>query len=293
MARYAASNSLLGQNTQQSEQSGQAQVSQSNTQQNSTSQGVSTTSGSSSGREVFNTDYLDPVARKALNDLIGQLSSGGTPEQRQFLEQRLNEIVTNQDIRGQYSQANAFAQAQGAANSALSKSLQATLPQIAASVDAAGTSGSSFSGLLTQQAAADAAAMAAELGLQSSVQYGQIQAGLSGVLEQLTRTDSDPIVNSLLQALNIAKGASESGSKTSSGSSSSTTVSSEVGSVNTQQNQSVVSASSSKGSTSTTPNTKTSSNNFTAGLNTPSSNRSKLTQSAAFKPGKTSYSQFG
>lgn len=286
--------SALNQNTTTAENFNKNVTSQSNAQQNSVTNSVSNTQGSSSGREVFNADYLDPVARKALNDLIGQLSQGGTPEQRAAMEQRLNEIVANQGIRNQYSQGNAFAQAQGAANSALAKSLQATMPQIAASVDAAGVSGSSFSGLLTQQAAADAAAMAAELGLQTSVQYGQIQAGLSGVLEQLTRTDADPIVNSLLQALNIAKGATESGSKTSSSSTSSTTVGTETASVNTQQFGKEKTTGSGVTTLTNTPNKKTTTanNNYT-GLSTPSSNRSSLTQSAAFKPGKTSYSQFG
>lgn len=294
MARYSATAGLMGQTTNEQQSQAQVGISNTNTQQQQTTSGVSNTSGSSSSRETVNMDYLDPVARKALNDLINTLSQGGTPEQRAQMEQRLNEIVTNQNIRGQYSQANAFAQAEGAANSQLSKALQAALPQIAASVDAAGTSGSSFSGLLTQQAAADAANIAAEQGLQASVAYGQIQAGLSGVLEQLTRTDQDPIVNGLIQALGIAKGSIESGSKTSSGSSSSTTIGSETTIGSSQQQQVNAGVSTSKGTSTTTPNkNKTMANNNYSGLNTPSSNRNSLTPSAGYKPGKTSYSQFG
>lgn len=294
MARYSAAAGMLGQTENTTQSQAQVGASNTNTQQQQITTSNSNTSGSSSSRDVVNMDYLDPVARKALNDLISTLSQGGTPEQRAQMEQRLNEIVTNQSIRGQYSQANAFAQAEGAANSQLSKALQAALPQIAASVDAAGTSGSSFSGLLTQQAAADAANIAAEQGLQASVAYGQIQAGLSGVLEQLTRTDQDPIVNGLIQALNIAKGSIESGSKTSSGSSSSTTTGTEttIGSSQQQQNTATVGVGNS--TTTTTPNNKaTKTTTGFSGLNTPSSNRNNLTQSAAFKPGKTSYSQFG
>jgi len=294
MARYSAAAGMLGQTETNNQSQAQVGVSNTNTQQQQTTTGVSNTTGSSSSRETVNMDYLDPVARKALNDLINTLSAGGTPEQRAQMEQRLNEIVTNQGIRDQYSQANAFSQAQGAANSQLSKALQAALPQIAASVDAAGTSGSSFSGLLTQQAAADAANIAAEQGLQASVAYGQIQAGLSGVLEQLTRTDQDPIVNGLIQALNIAKGSIEAGSKTSSGSNSSTTTGTEttIGSSQQQQTTAGVSSGTSTTTTNPTKNNVKSSNSF-SGLNTPSSNRNNLTQSAAFKPGKTSYSQFG
>lgn len=294
MARYSAAAGLLGQTENVNQSQAQVGVSNTNTQQQQTTTGVSNTSGSSSSRETVNMDYLDPVARKALNDLIGTLSQGGTPEQRAQMEARLNEIVANQNIRGQYSQANAFAQAEGAANSQLSKALQAALPQIAASVDAAGTSGSSFSGLLTQQAAADAANIAAEQGLQASVAYGQIQAGLSGVLEQLTRTDQDPIVNGLIQALNIAKGSIESGSKTSSGTSSSSTIGTETTIGSSQQQQVNAGVSSSNSTATTNPNKAgTKNNNTVSGLNTPSSNRNSLTQSAAFKPGKTSYSQFG
>lgn len=292
MARYSQAAGLLGQNTSQSSSGSQVGINNTTTNQQQVTTGVSNTTGSTSSRETVNMDYLDPTARKALNDLIKTLSQGGTPEQRAQIEARLNEIVTNQGIRDQYSQANAFAQAQGAANSQLAKALQATLPQIAASVDAAGTSGSAFSGLLTQQAAADAANIAAEQGLQASVAYGQIQAGLSGVLEQLTRADQDPIVSGLIQALGIAKGSMEVGSKTSSGSSSSTTIGTETSNITGNQQQVSVGASNEKVNT-TVGKQATAPKTAFSGFNTPSSNRSTLTPSAAFKSGKTSYSQFG
>lgn len=310
MARYNQQQTagLQPRNTSSTSGQASAQNTQGTQTQNVQSSNVSTTnqnqqtSGQESSRESFNIDYLDPVARQALNSLIQTLQGGGTPDQRAAAQQRLNEIATNQALRSQYSQANAFAQAQGAANAQITNALQQALPQIAASVDAAGTSGSAFSGLLTQQAATDAANLAAELGLQTSVQYGQIQAGLSGVLEQLTQATEDPSINALLSAINIAKGATESGVRNSSGSSSSTTTGtsttvdagSQQSTTNTNQTQTGVQVGFENTMVNPTNNsTKKTSASNNQSLNTPSANRSSLTPSATYQKGKTSYSQFG
>ena len=178
--------------------------------------GVQSSQGSSSSRDSKVADYLDPVARAALNKLLASISDPKSSI-NQYSQERLGEINTNQQLRGDYSKAAAFADAIGAMNSQLSKGIEQQMPTITAGIDAAGTSGSAMSALLTRQAATDAANNAAELGLQAAIQYGQIQTGFGDILERLTAS-GDPATNQLLGALNIAKGASEISSSSSSSS---------------------------------------------------------------------------
>jgi hypothetical protein len=188
----------------------------------STSTGVKATNTSSSSsatgssRETKVADYLDPVAREALNKLLGNLQDPKS-DANKYGQERLNEISKNQSLRADYTKSAAFADAIGAMNSQLAKGIESQMPTITAGIDAAGTSGSAMSALLTQTAAENAARNAAELGLNAAISYGQIQTGFGNVLEQLT-AQGDPVTNQLLSALEIAKGASE--SSTTSGSSS-------------------------------------------------------------------------
>lgn len=204
---------------------------------NSTQTSISNTSGSqsSSSKSSFNslTDYLDPVAREALNKLLKSFSNPDSAA-NQYGKERLSEINKNQQMRGDYSKSAAFADAIGAMNSQLAKSLEAQMPAITAGIDSAGTSGSAMSALLTQKAAENAANTAAELGLQAAISYGQIQTGFSNVLEQLT-AGGDPAVDQLLGALNIAKGSIEKKSGSASESSSGTSNQTTVGTTTTQQ----------------------------------------------------------
>ena len=188
--------------------------------------GVQSSQGSSSSRETKTADYLDPVARAALNKLLASISDPKSTINK-YSQERLGEINKNQQLRGDYSKSAAFADAIGAMNSQLSKALEQQMPTVTAGIDAAGTSGSAMSALLTRQAATDAANNAAELGLQAAIQYGQIQTGFGDILERLTK-DGDPAANQLLGALNIAKGASEVSSSSSSSSQSQSGTSSQT-----------------------------------------------------------------
>lgn len=177
-----------------------------------------TTNANASSTESKVSDYLDPTSRRALEDLIRQLSgSGGIArgpgsekygQANKYGEQRLKEISTNQANRADYSKANAFADAQAAMASQLAKALEQAMPTLTAGIDAAGTSGSAMQALLTQQAAENAARNAAELGLNAAISYGQLQTGFGDILERLT-SEGDPVTNQLMQALGIAKGAYE------------------------------------------------------------------------------------
>ena len=176
------------------------------TQSQSTS-GSSRGSSVTSGTQSTNADYLDSASRKALNKLIESLSSGKGAA-AEFSQERRDEINTNQANRGDYTKAAAFSDSQAAMNANLVKALTEAMPTITAGIDAAGTSGSAMSALLTQQAAETAAQNAAQLGLDAAINYGQLQVGFGNVLEQLT-AQGDPVTNQLIQALGIAKGASE------------------------------------------------------------------------------------
>lgn len=238
-----------------------------------TTTGTSTTTGKSSSSatstERKQADYLDPVARKALNDLLITLSGGsgggnnplrpgggkgGNSEiannAKRITQERFKEVATNQGLRSDYSKGAAFADATGAMNAQLAEALQLAMPTITAGIDSAGTSGSALSALLTQQAADDAAAQAAKLGLEAAINYGNIQVGFSGVIEGLLGQGSEE-ANLLLQALGIAKGASENSKTTSSSNQSSSS------SQTTNSSQTSTSTSTSKDSQAVTPTTPT------------------------------------
>lgn len=197
-----------------------------------TGQTNSTSTVSGSSRESKVADYLDPVAREALNKLLGNLSNPNS-QANKYGQERLDEIGINQSLRGDYTKSKAFADAIGAMNSQLAKGIESQMPTITAGIDAAGTSGSAMSALLTQTAAENAARNAAELGLNAAISYGQIQTGFGNILEQLT-ANGDPVTNQLLSALEIAKGASESSTVT--GSSSQT----QIGSTTSVENSTAV-----------------------------------------------------
>ena len=177
-----------------------------------TSVGNSSSSMSGSSRETKVADYLDPVAREALNKLLASLQDPKS-QANQYGQERLNEIDKNQSLRGDYTKSAAFADALAAMNSQLAKGIESQMPTITAGIDAAGTSRSAMSALLTQTAAENAARNAAELGLNAAISYGNIQTGFGSILEQLT-AQGDPVTNQLLSALEIAKGASESSTTT-------------------------------------------------------------------------------
>lgn len=218
-----------------------------------------TGSTSSISQEIRNLDFMDPASRRALNQLLAGLTtgSGGNAASQAAQEVdrlRLDEIAANQGIRADYSKGQAFADAQGAMNANLARTLELAMPTITAGIDAAGTSGSALSALLTQQAADDAAASAAELGLQAAISYGNIQASLSQTIGSILGQGSEA-ANLLMQALGIGKGSMERGTITgtqqttssSRGGSTSTSSTSGTSTTTQQQNQ----------SESTTPNRTT------------------------------------
>lgn len=166
--------------------------------------------GASGDRDVTTTTEttttMAPAAEAALNALIQQLASGGTPEQQQQRAARNQEIADARNIRQDYSKENAFRDAQGAMQAQLNEAMTKSLAELARAAEGAGTSASAMRALLLQNAQQKAAESAATLGLQASVNYGQVASGLTSTLEALTRPN-DAVTQSLINALGVAKGA--------------------------------------------------------------------------------------
>ena len=189
----------------------------------------STTSSSSSGRETSSssstvqssTQNMTSTALAALDSLIlglsGGTSSKGNPkgtkantaaaEAIKRTEAQYNQQVLNaQQLQSDYSKSAAFADSQAAVAATLADALKQAMPTITAGIDSAGTSGSALSALLTQRAAADAAAEGAKLGLSAAIDYGNIAVAAGNTATGLLQS-GNPLVNALLESLNVAKGA--------------------------------------------------------------------------------------
>jgi len=130
---------------------------------------------------------------------------GGTSETRATFANRNQEIAANRNQRSAYSKEAAFNDA-GALSARFTRQLlEEMLPQITRATEASGTSGGAVRGLMAQDAAARVAEAQAALGLQASVQYGQVANQASGILELLTRSNN-PTLDALMQAINLARG---------------------------------------------------------------------------------------
>lgn len=152
------------------------------------------------------TTSLDGANLAALQQLITQLTHGGTPEMQAQRAKRDAEISSVQGMRAGYSKPAAFADAQGAVAQQMRRALESMLPAISRAAEDAGSSGGALRALLMQDAASKASESSAALGLKASTDYGNISSNMSQVLEALTRSDPS-ITNALTAALGVAKGA--------------------------------------------------------------------------------------
>ena len=168
------------------------------------------TSGSSSTTKGINsktnTQNMTPSSLAALEALIAQLMSGGTPNMQQDRNTRIGEIGNLQMQRQGYSKEAAFADAKGLMAQQMRMTLEKLMPSINAASLGAGASASSMRALMTQRASENAAENASAAGLGAAVNYGQVSNGMSSVLANLIG-QQDPVAAALINALSIAKGA--------------------------------------------------------------------------------------
>ena len=148
---------------------------------------------------------FDPATQEALNTIIQQLLGGGTSDQQESNKKRQALISFVEQMLGQYSKQAAFDDASNLMKYNLQQTMEKNMPAIAKSIEGAGTSAASMQGLLAQKLATDSATQAGALGADQAKSYASATANLAGLLEALTRPDNS-IVNSLLSALQIAKG---------------------------------------------------------------------------------------
>lgn len=153
----------------------------------------------------YNRDLAVANARRAKIQQESGIIPGGTAEMRAGQEARGGEI---QDIRKQqagFTKEAAFADAQSQTGRFARQLMEQLLPQITRAAEGSGTSGGAVAGLLAQDAATRVAEAQAALGLQTSVQYGQLYNQLAQTLGKLTE-GQNPALEALLQALGISKG---------------------------------------------------------------------------------------
>lgn len=160
------------------------------------------------------TDNLSPQARAALEQLLASLTGGTNAGVNRQVATQTDAINRTKAASNDYSKSAAFADSQGAVNAASRKALEELLPQLTRSAEGSGTSQSSLRALLTQKAAQDAADSAATLGINAAASYGNINTNLLGILAQLS-AQGDPANKALLDALNVAKGATSTTTQTS------------------------------------------------------------------------------
>ncbi len=176
----------------------------------STTQGTTNqaSAGNQSGWESSSqtTTALDPNSMKTLQEFIAQLMSGGTANQKGEMQKRdaMTQFVTN--LLGLVSPEQAKADAQGLMSLNLQQSMEKQMPALQKAIEGAGTSASSMQALLANRIAQDAALNASALGGEQQKAYAQSRAQLASLLEAFTRPQNT-VENTLIQALNVLKGA--------------------------------------------------------------------------------------
>jgi hypothetical protein len=154
--------------------------------------------------QAFNAQQLK------LRESLSKSASAGTPDEQKRLADRNLEIERNRQTQGKYSKEAALADAQNLTGYFARKMMEEAMPGIVRGAEGAGTSQGTVRALLSEQAAGRTAEAGAMVGSQLATGYGQINNQLAGVLEMLTRSDPNSTTNQLLQALSVAKGATQS-----------------------------------------------------------------------------------
>jgi hypothetical protein len=171
----------------------------------SNSNTVSNQSQSSQGSKTVNTQNMPQASLAALEALITQLMSGGTPQMKEELNRVAYEMAQARGLRSEYSKSAAFNDASGAMAQTLRQSLEKMLPSIHRAAEGSGTSANSMRALLLQDAATRSSEAASAIGLKAAVDYGNISTNLTNALATLAGK-SDPVTAALINALNISKG---------------------------------------------------------------------------------------
>lgn len=190
--------------TQQQNQSSTASTQQQQSQDTSTTtSNQSNVSVNAAVTDTGSTQNTTDQALAALNDLIVQMQAGGSPQQKQqaAAAQQLIQGLQNQRASIQYDPAQVAAQQQ-----VLQQQLTDTiLPQISGAQEAAGQGQTALGAILAQNAAAQTA-ISQQLLAQEAQKVVQDQLNAVDQLLLAATTAPDQNIETLLQALESAKG---------------------------------------------------------------------------------------
>jgi hypothetical protein len=178
------------------------------------SKSKSSTQAQSTQEQFQGLKDTDTIA--AVKSLIA--SKGLTPEiqaQKDVKSNVLNKLLTSM---GSYTTEKAFSDSSTAMDGLLRQLRETSSPTIARAVEASGTSGSSMSALLSNDADARNAQAAAKVGTDLAAQYGGITANLFGTAGSMSNIDATA-TTALLQAIEDMKISTGQSQSTSSGSS--------------------------------------------------------------------------
>lgn len=182
--------------------------------QDSTQVQNGTTASNASATRVTTNSNMDAASLSALQSLISTLQGGGTAEMKVEAAKRKQAQDLLLALLPSVSTNQAFTDARGLMALNLQKTQEANMPAIQRAIEGAGSSASSAQGLLMQNMARDSALAASALGAEQAKAYASQQTGMMGVLEALTRPNAQS-TNALIQALQVAKGATSSATDTS------------------------------------------------------------------------------
>lgn len=159
--------------------------------------------GGGGGSESMFAGLDNAQALQALQSILAQ-GAGGSADYKEQRARRKQAADEARMVASGYTKEAAFKDAADLMAQQLRQSLEKNMPSITKAIQGAGTSASSMQGLMSQKLATESAQAAGALGAEQARAYGGIQSQLQGVLEALTRVDTQAEQN-LINALNVAK----------------------------------------------------------------------------------------
>lgn len=173
-----------------------------------TNNGTSSTTTDQVQNTNQTTKNMTSAQQSVLDNLLMTLRNGGTASMKANTAARLGQVDFLTQSQGDYTKAAAFGDAQGLISQQMRRTLESLMPSISRAAEDAGSSGGALRALLIQDAANKAAESSSALGVQTASQYGNVNANLSQVIERLT-AGGDQAAEALIQALNVAKGSTQ------------------------------------------------------------------------------------
>lgn len=153
----------------------------------------------------YHRDLNNANARRAQIQEEGGMIEGGTAQQLEERKMRTGEIKRVRRAQAGYSREAALSDANATTAKFARQLMEQLMPNIRNAMDSSGTSGGAVSGLMANDAAARVAEAQAALSIDAVAKYGQIFSGLENEIVDLLG-QQDPVLQALLQALNISKG---------------------------------------------------------------------------------------